>query len=77
VPFQISVSLCWTLFGSALSIYIVTWGEVGLETVSVSIVGLHLLMPLSGYLVRHFLVKLLNLLGGLGTFGQLLSLDAR
>jgi hypothetical protein len=57
--------------------HIVTWGEVGLDKVRVSIVGLHLLTSLSGYLVRFFLVKLLDFLGELGTFGQLLSLDER
>jgi hypothetical protein len=51
--------------------------EVGLNQMSVSIVGLHLSASLSGYFFSHFLVKLLDLLGELGAFSKLLSSNKR
>jgi hypothetical protein len=57
--------------------HIVTDTEVGLNEMGVSIVGLNLLAPLSGNFVSHFLVKLLDLFGELGTFSKLLSSDKR
>jgi hypothetical protein len=48
---------------------IVITREVGLDKVSISIMGLHLILTLSRYLVSDFLVKWLDLLGKLGTLG--------
>jgi hypothetical protein len=57
--------------------HIVTDTEIGLNETGVSIVGLHLFAPLSGNFVSHFLVKLFDLFGELGTFSQLLRSDKR
>jgi hypothetical protein len=62
------VSACAGPFSVRLK-NIVTDIEVGLNQMSVSVVGLHLSASLSGNFVSHFLVKLLDLLGELSNFG--------